>query len=113
MPFLDRATSFLAKHNSPTSLLHDLRQCDVVLQRGRVGFQSRSEIVQDSLNAIGQQCTGDRSPKWTDIEKTICRNLTAWRARLSGGIAEARAGLRELRPHRSWSNRVSCGDITP
>ena len=35
-------------------------------------------------------------PKWADIERRIRRNLTAWRTRFTGGIAEARAGLKEL-----------------
>ena len=35
-------------------------------------------------------------PKWADIERRIRKNLIAWRTRFSGGIAEARVGLKEL-----------------
>jgi hypothetical protein len=54
---LDWPTSFFAERNSLSGFLHDVRQSDVVLQSWEVAFQSRAEIVKDSLNMIGQQCT--------------------------------------------------------
>jgi hypothetical protein len=53
----DWPISFFAERNSLSRFLHDVRQSDVVLQSGEVAFQSRAEVVKDSLNMIGQKCT--------------------------------------------------------
>jgi hypothetical protein len=56
----------------------------------------RAEVTRQHLLDRVRATPVTTQPKWSDIERRIRRSLTAWRARFSGGIAEARDGLREL-----------------
>jgi hypothetical protein len=56
--------------------------------------QSIRQRLQERLPSSGRQ--QQRAPVWTDLERKIKSILAEWRARFSGDISAARAGLRAL-----------------
>ena len=55
--------------------------------------QRKRRELQALLAGTGEATT---IPQWDDLELRIHSNLTSWRARFDGAIAEARQGFREL-----------------
>jgi hypothetical protein len=64
--------------------------------RALVERMSRAEATRQQLVERLSVSRDTAQPVWSDLERRVSRNLSALRERFSGGIVEARAGLRAL-----------------